>query len=121
MSSKQIMLVAGEASGDTLAAELALAIRASPAVRALERPPSFFGAGGPRMKAAGVELAFDLTEHAVIGLGEALKDGLKFLRLFGQLLRLALRREPDVVILVDFSGFNRRFAGALRRRVGERS
>ena len=48
------MLIAGEASGDTLAAELVRAIRAAPAVRALEWPPGFFGAGGPEMREAGV-------------------------------------------------------------------
>jgi len=77
--------------------------------------PRFFGAGGPQMAAAGVELAFDMTEHSVIGLSEALKHYFKFRRLFHQLFQLALERQPDAIVCVDFSGFNRRFAHAIRQ------
>ena len=56
------MVIAGEASGDMLAAELVAALR--------ERLPGavFMGAGGSRMAAAGVDTAFDLTQHAVVGI-----------------------------------------------------
>ena len=66
------------------------------------------------MAEAGVELAFDMTQHSVIGLWEAVKNYGKFKRLFDQLVALALERRPDVVVCVDFSGFNRRFARAIR-------
>jgi len=72
------------------------------------------------MAAAGVELAFDLTAHAVVGLVEVLKDYGHFRRLFHQLLELARKRQPDVIICVDFSGFNRRFAGAIKKYVRDR-
>ena len=120
------MLIAGEASGDILAAELVRALRQEfaeaeaipttdyqPLNTSLE--PRFFGAGGPRMAAEGVELAFDMTVHSVVGLSEALKNYLKFRRLFRRLIRVALQRQPDAVICVDFSGFNRRFAHAIRQ------
>ncbi len=45
--------------------------------------PRFFGAGGPRMAAAGVELAFDLTQHSVIGLSDVAE---KLLSNFGKRL-----------------------------------
>jgi lipid-A-disaccharide synthase len=120
------MLIAGEASGDMLAAELVRALRcAIPAARPISTAdyqplhgslePRFFGAGGPQMAAAGVDLAFDMTAHSVIGLSEALKNYLKFRRLFCQLFQLALNRQPDAIICVDFSGFNRRFAHAIRQ------
>ena len=121
------MLIAGEASGDWLAADLVRALRPvlshgdagpsadlQPLTSALE--PSFFGAGGPRMREAGVELAVDLTQHAVFGFVEVLRRVVEFGRLFRQLLRLALARQPDVLVLVDYAGFNRRFAAAVRRR-----
>jgi lipid-A-disaccharide synthase len=126
------MLIAGETSGDTLAAELVEALRTELA-EAEGKPsldyqplstslaPRFFGAGGPRMAAAGVELAFDMTVHSVIGLWEVLKNLQKFRRLFKQLYRLALEHEPDAIICVDFSGFNRRFAHAIRRYTRPRS
>ena len=126
MKPKSFMLIAGEASGDMLAAELVRALRRQmaeadtiptadyqPLYASLE--PRFFGAGGPLMAAAGVELAFDMTEHSVIGLSEVLKHYFKFRRLFRQLFRLALERQPDAIICVDFSGFNRRFAHAIRQ------
>ena len=122
------MLIAGEASGDTLAAGLVAALRAR-VVEAESAPtqdvqplrtalvPRFFGAGGPNMAAAGVELAFDLTQHSVIGLSDVLTNYLKFRRLFRRLVRLAIERQPDAILCVDFSGFNRRFAHAIRGHV----
>ena len=122
------MFIAGEASGDLLAAELVRAIRAEFAAEpAIETPdyqplytsfePRFFGAGGPHMAAAGVELAFDMTDYAVLGLSGVLKNLLKFRSLLKQLQRLAREREPDAIICVDFAGFNLRFAKAIRNYV----
>ena len=45
----------------------------------------FFGAGGPRMRDAGVQLAFDLTEHSVIGVSAVAQHYFKFRRFFKQL------------------------------------
>ncbi|HXP60878.1 MAG TPA: hypothetical protein VN829_10330 [Dongiaceae bacterium] len=128
MQPKSFMLVAGEASGDLLAAELVRALRGELA-GAEARPtpdyqplhaslePRFFGAGGPAMAAAGVDLAFDLTAHSVIGLSDVLGNYLTFRRLFSRLYELALERQPVAIICVDFSGFNRRFARAIKQYV----
>ena len=101
------MLIAGEASGDLLAAELVSALR--------EQLPDaqFFGAGGARMAGAGVELAVDMTQHAVVGI-PSLGKYLKLRRLGGDLLALAVKRQPDVVIGVDYGGFNLRFGHAVK-------
>jgi len=131
MRPKSFMLIAGEASGDLLAAELVTALRQesaeSAAVSTQDRQPlyaslepRFFGAGGPRMAAAGVDLAFDLTAHSVIGFSDVLKHYFTFRRLFRVLFRLALERQPDAIICVDFSGFNRRFAHAIKQYVRPR-
>ena len=103
------MLIAGEPSGDLLAAELVTALK-----QEMPAAVQFFGAGGAKMASAGVELAFDMTEHAVVGLVEVLKHLGKFKRLFDQLVALAFERRPDVIVCVDFSGFNRRFARQIR-------
>jgi lipid-A-disaccharide synthase len=125
------MLIAGETSGDMLAAELVRALRAEiaaeepvltkdyqPLETSLE--PRFFGAGGQHMAAAGVDLVLDMTQHAVTGLSDVLKNLMTFRRLHGQLLRLARERQPDVLICVDFSGFNRRVAHSVREYVRQR-
>jgi lipid-A-disaccharide synthase len=119
------MLIAGEPSGDLLAAELVRALRgefndAAPVPTRDYQPlavplaPIFFGAGGPCMAAEGVKLALDMTEYSVIGITGVLKGYPRFRRIFKQLFRLALDKAPDAIICVDFSGFNRRFAHAIR-------
>ena len=115
-----IMLIAGEASGDLLAAELVKALKQSSEIRAMPFPPDFFGAGGAAMAEAGVELAVNLTQHTVIGLTDALKKYGQFKRIFDQLFKLATHLRPDVIICIDFSGFNRRFACAIRKQVRAR-
>ena len=111
------MLIAGEASGDRLAAELVTALRATPELRNDPFPPEFFGAGGPYLADAGMELAFNLTQHSVIGISDVAKKYFMFRRLFNQLFRLALDRQPDVIIGVDYGGFNLRFAHAIKNHV----
>ena len=121
------MLIAGEASGDLLAAELVAALlaaskqsgdgRTQSSTRDAPSAPVFFGAGGAKMSAAGVELAFDLTQHSVIGITDVLKKYFVFRRLFSQLLALAMERQPDVIIGVDYGGFNLRFGQAVKKYV----
>jgi lipid-A-disaccharide synthase len=131
MKPKSIMLIAGEASGDMLAAELVNALRAEiieahaeyshdaqPLHTGLE--PRFFGAGGPRMAAAGVELAFDLTRDSIIGI-PSLKNYLAARQRFNQLLQLAITRHPDVIIGIDYNYFNLKFAHAIRQYTNRRS
>jgi lipid-A-disaccharide synthase len=126
------MVIAGEASGDWLAAELVKAIREemaqAPGVPTTDNQPlrsnlapRFFGAGGPLMAAAGVELLFDLTKHSVIGVSDVLKKYFQLRPLFKALHLMALERQPDVIICVDFSDFNRRFARAVQKSVRSRS
>ena len=125
MKPKSIMLIAGEASGDMLGAELVNTLRAEltaadvsythdsqPLRTGLE--PRFFGAGGPRMAAAGVELAFDMTEHSIIGI-PSLKNYLDGRRRFNKLLQLAHERHPDAIIGIDYNYFNLKFARAIRQ------
>ena len=113
MTETRVMVIAGEPSGDLLAAELVRELRST--FREQGREAKFFGAGGVQMQGADVELAFDMTQYAVVGLIEVLRNYGKFRRLFRALLELAVARCPDLIICVDFSGFNRRFAHAIRK------
>ena len=107
---RSVMFIAGEASGDANAAGLIKALRSqAPGVQV-------FGAGGPKMRDAGMELVLDLTEHAVVGLVEVLKNYSKFRGIFWRLVREAEKRRPDAVVLVDFPGFNLRFAAQMKKR-----
>jgi lipid-A-disaccharide synthase len=111
MNPKTFMLIAGETSGDLLASELVAALR--------EKLPTakFFGAGGAKMSAGGVDLAFDMTQHAVTGITDVLKSIFKFRRMFKQLLAIAIERQPDAIIGVDYGGFNLRFGQAIKKYV----
>lgn len=131
MKPKTFMLIAGEPSGDLLAAELVQALRLELAAGApvpttdyqplhASLEPRFIGAGGPLMTKTGVRLAFDLTEHSVIGFSDVVRNIRKFRRLLRQLYDLALERQPDVIVCVDFSGFNRRLTHALKAYVRNR-
>jgi lipid-A-disaccharide synthase len=128
MVRKRFMVVAGETSGDLLGAELVRALRAElaqfeaqsteamqPLRASLE--PVFFGAGGPHMAKAGVELAFDMTHDAVVGLSDVLRKFWTFRRRLLDLRALAAERQPHAIICIDFSGFNLRLARAVRRTI----
>ncbi len=105
------MLIAGEASGDQLAAELVASLRA-------KMPEAkFFGAGGTKMAGAGVAVAVDLTKYAVTGISDVLKKFFQIWRIKRQLLTLAIERQPDVIIGVDYGEFNARFAHAVKKHV----
>ncbi len=109
------MLIAGEPSGDLLAAELVTALRRRLA-EAGEPDPSFFGAGGPQMAANGVRITTDLTRFAIIGLSDVIRNLWRLRRILREMLDLACAERPDAVVCIDYGGFNRRFAAAIRAR-----
>jgi lipid-A-disaccharide synthase len=105
----RFMILAGEVSGDLHAAAL---------VRAIKRQApdsSFTGMGGPAMREAGVRTRCDIADLAVMGFIEVIPKLFFFRRLLRQLLDEAGRERPDAVILVDYPGFNLRFAAAAHR------
>lgn len=118
------MLIAGEASGDRLAAELVAALRArwwasteETDLSPMSSPegPTFFGAGGEAMRAAGVELLEDMTHRGIIGVTAALRRLLEFHRLMNRLVRVAAERQPEVIVTVDYGAFNLRFQARVRQ------
>lgn len=99
-----VLIIAGEQSGDMHGAAVVRALRAKhPDVQ-------FFGVGGERMREAGVEILQDAKDMAVLGLVEVLKRYGFFRRVFFRMLEVALSRRPDAVLLIDYPGFNLRFA-----------
>ena len=107
---KTFLLIAGEPSGDLLASELVTALRdAMPGAQ-------FTGAGGPRMAAAGVELAVDMMKHAMVGI-PTIGKYFALRRLSHELLALARERKVDAIIGVDYGGFNLRFGHLVKEHV----
>jgi len=103
------MVIAGEASGDQQAAAVCAELRR------LHGGIEIFGMGGEEMAAAGVETVVPIGSHAVVGIWEAVRALGRFRRLFRRLEALMLERKPDAVLLVDYPGFNLRFAARARR------
>jgi len=100
----QIVIIAGEVSGDMHAAALVRALRR-------QRPDlRFTGIGGDEMAAAGVELKYHVRDMAVVGFSEVLRRFFFFRRVFNETVRLVRELQPQAVILVDYPGFNLRMA-----------
>jgi lipid-A-disaccharide synthase len=103
------MIVAGEASGDLYGAQLA-------AETALLSPDfRFFGIGGERMREAGVETLVDSADMAVVGLVEVLRHFDVIADAFLRLKKILLQTPPDLLVLIDYPGFNLRLARVARR------
>ena len=95
----QILISAGEASGDMYAARLAGALQKRTGAK-------IFGMGGPRMREAGVELIVDAKEIAVLGITEVIHKVPTVLKILRRLRNEAARRKPALTILVDSPGTN---------------
>lgn len=108
-ASKKIMIVAGEASGDIYGAGLIRAVhRQAPAVH-------FFGIGGVRMREAGAETLVDAADMAVVGLIEVLRHFDVIAPAFLKLKKILLSDPPDLLILIDYPGFNLRLARVAKK------
>lgn len=106
-SMKHIFLIAGEPSGDMHGAHLIRALRAAdPELRCS-------GLGGVQMQQAGMELHYDLAADPVMGFVEVLRKALPLRRLFLDTLERVRRERPRCVVLIDYPGFNLRFAKAV--------
>ncbi|MCC6355888.1 MAG: lipid-A-disaccharide synthase [Verrucomicrobiae bacterium] len=104
------MLAAGEVSGDVQAAHLARAILAqAPHVR-------LFGAGGPRMAEAGVDVRIPTSHLGCVGLQESARFARPLYRALGQIKGLIGSEKPDAAVLVDNEGFNLMLARRLNRQ-----
>ena len=99
-----IMVVVGEASGDAHAARVVTALK--------QRAPALniSGIGGDKLCAAGMDVTIDFSELAVMGLVEVLKKYRHLKSVFNQMVELLKNQRPDLLILVDYPGFNLKLA-----------
>ena len=104
MAEPRILFVAGEPSGD---------LHASFLIRELKRlHPGIktFGMGGARMKEEGVEILQRIEDLAVVGLWEVVYRLPKIRKALSTLCRALKERKPDLLLLIDYPGFNLRLA-----------
>jgi lipid-A-disaccharide synthase len=108
--STKIFIAAGEPSGDLHAARLVKEIKS------LEPSIIFMGIGGSNMASAGVRLFRRTDELAIVGFSYVLKHFKKIKEMFDFFLANVEKEKPDLVILVDYPGFNLWLAKALKKR-----
>ncbi|MEN6372782.1 MAG: lipid-A-disaccharide synthase [Armatimonadota bacterium] len=100
VTTPSIAIVAGEASGDASGSALAVELRK------LCPDITIWGAGGPKMRAAGVELVSDFSSVGAIGIVESLKMVPRLLCELARLKKEFCKRQPDVFVPIDFGAFN---------------
>jgi lipid-A-disaccharide synthase len=106
---RRVLMVAGETSGD---------LHGGGVVRELRRlrpGVDVYGIGGDRMRAEGMELVQHCSAMAFMGFAEVVRNLPFVLRVERELAALLERRPPDAVVLIDYPGFNLRFARRARR------
>ena len=103
-----VLVVAGEASGDQHAADVVAALKK------LRPELRFFGMGGPKLAAQGVELVHGAHEISVMGIVEVLPKVPRIWQVMNDLERAAKERKPAVALLIDVPDFNLRLAKRLK-------
>jgi lipid-A-disaccharide synthase len=103
------MIIAGEASGDLHGSGVVRELkRLSPAV-------DVYGVGGDKMKHEGMDLIYHINELGFMGFMEVLKH-LPFIKTMEHTLEQIVKfKRPDVLVLIDYPGFNLRFARIAKR------
>ncbi|MBN1297187.1 lipid-A-disaccharide synthase [bacterium] len=108
ISTDSVLIIAGEASGDLLGADLVRAICSRcPGIR-------FWGIGGDAMAAQNVSLLFHVRELGVTGFSEVIRKLPVILHVMATVEDLAVREKPSAAILIDYPDFNLRLAKKLK-------
>ncbi len=105
-----LLIIAGEHSGDEHAAQLVADLR-------LKHPTLNIAClGGVKLQAAGAQLLYDLTAVSIVGFVEVVRHYRFFKALFDRTLDWIERYRPQHICLVDYPGFNLRVADQLLKR-----
>ncbi len=109
MKTKNILLIAGEVSGDQHAAELVQKLRA------MIPDVNIWGIGGDELQRQGMEIVVHLNRMAFLGVGEVVRHLPFIKKVMQQILQRAKAERPDCALLVDYPGFNLRMARRLKK------
>ena len=99
-SKKNIFIITGETSGDMHGAELIKSIKEK------RNDITFSGIGGELLKDEGVNLIHNFSEINFIGFSSVIKNYAKIKSVLNDTIEYIMRTNPDILILVDFPGFN---------------
>lgn len=102
--SKTVFIVAGEASGDLHAANLCQELLK------IDNSIQLQGMGGKNMREAGVDVLFDASRLAVVGIVEVLFKYRMIKGVLNQIEKHIKQSPPDLLILVDYQEFNQKLA-----------
>lgn len=108
---KTILIIAGEASGDMYGAQLIKAFKSMSSDIRIQ------AVGGKLMRQAGAEIISDISEFAVIGFFEVLKNFKKYKYAFDRVVRIIDTTLPQAIVLIDFPGFNLRLAKKINKKI----
>lgn len=100
----KIMMSAGEASGDMHAAAVAAELKR------IMPDADLFGMGGADMRKSGVRIIYDIENLGIIGVVEVIRHIPFFFRLRSMLKEAMIKEKPDVLLCVDYPGFNMKLA-----------
>ena len=106
----KVLISAGEASGDLHAGAVTRAIKQ------LDPAAEIFGMGGDCLRDAGGQVLFDIKDHSVMGFVEVLKKLPDIWKLRSAFIELMEERKPDVLLTIDYPGFNMRLAKLAKAR-----
>lgn len=107
-ATQEIMISAGEASGDAHAAHALQCMQKS--LHAKGEAVVAFGMGGTQLESAGCELVVDSRDLSVIGFVDVIKNYPKFLKRLARLREVLTRRKPALLLIVDYPDFNLKLA-----------
>ena len=106
-----VFILAGEPSGDQLAASI------MDAVEARFGSQTWFGVGGPQMRERGFESEAEMAQLSVMGFGAALSAYPRLSALAHGLVERIIEARPRAVITVDAKGFSLRLVARLKKRM----
>ncbi|MBR1591247.1 MAG: lipid-A-disaccharide synthase, partial [Acidaminococcaceae bacterium] len=86
------------------------------AIKQLNPAAEVFGMGGDCLREAGGEVLFDIKDHSVMGFVEVLRKLPDIWKLRSAFIELMDRRQPDVLLTIDYPGFNMRLAKLAKER-----
>ena len=105
----KIFIIAGEASGDLHASNLVKEIKK------IKPGTEFTGVGGKNLKEQGVKLVSNYSRVNYIGFTSVARHLPEIKKVLNDCVESVKHNTPDIVILVDFPGFNLKFAEKIRK------